>query len=427
MSEMRAHESIQNPHVFKIAESNLGMFKDRFAKLARRAEKLHCGQIGYREIGEEFVEKTEGEEFPDGSYHVWRKYKVRIVIIEVFGDAPKLSGWTFVAKLEHDEQLGTAVRTMPGMECPPQFRTASRHDCDHCHKNLFRRDTFVVRNEQGEYKHVGRQCLRDFLGHENPDDIARYAEYFFLAFELGGDAEEWGLHTGRYEEYFDLEYILSITAKAISEYGWMSRTKAREEGLGWPTADRVGAYLFEHSDVLRDSKLTPDDSTKAEAQIALKWAEELPEEELKESDYLYNINLLAKAGLSSGPRLGFACSILMSYRRAMDKIQKRSLAAESKYFGEVGQRLPIGQITLDSIHGPFETQFGPQYIYRFKIDTDRILVWFTGTVLLKFGVDLKAEAGDIVTMKAATIKEHKEYKGWKETVISRPTFDKEKA
>jgi hypothetical protein len=103
----------------------------------------------------------------------------------------------------------------------------------------------------------------------------------------------------------------------------------------------------------------------------------------------------------------------------MSDIQKRNLAAESKYFSEVGKRISIGQITLDSVHGPFETQFGPQYIYRFKIDTDCILVWFTGT-------KLESKAGDIVIMKSATIKEHKEWKGWKETIISRPTFDKER-
>lgn len=414
---------IQNPHVFRIPEANFGQFQERFLKLVHRADRLKCGTVGYRNIGEEFIEKQRTIEEPlTGAIIKKETYKVKILVIEVFGDSPKLAGWTFVAKLEHDEQLGTAVKTMPGLECPEQYRTADRYSCDHCHKALFRKDTFVVKNDQGEYKHVGRQCLRDFLGHENPDDIARYAEFFFLAFELGGDAEEWGFGAGRYEQYYDIETLLSITSKAIREYGWLSKTKAFEQGTGCATSDRVADYLFDSK--FRDHKLDPEDEDKEEATKALKWCEELPESEIAGNDYLYNINLLAKAGLSNSKRFGFACSILMSYRRAMGEVQRRNLAAESKYVGEVGKRMPIGETTLDSIHGPFESQFGPSYIYRFKIDTDRILVWFTGTELRDADSGVKSAPGDIVIIKAATVKEHKEWKGWKETVISRPTFSK---
>jgi hypothetical protein len=41
-----------------------------------------------------------------------------------------------------------------------------------------------------------------------------------------------------------------------------------------------------------------------------------------------------------------------------------------------------------------------------------LFVWFTGTCL-------KAKTGDKVTITKATIKNHKEYKGHKETIITR--------
>jgi hypothetical protein len=120
----------------------------------------------------------------------------------------------------------------------------------------------------------------------------------------------------------------------------------------------------------------------------------------------------------------------------MGKIAEQSAmmkeAEKSEYFGEVGKRLLIGEAILVGEYGPFDTQWGISRLYKFKKD-NFVFTWFTGSVLnhetraySKEGYQTnykKVEIGEVVMIKKATVKEHKEWKGWKETSISRPTFE----
>ncbi len=45
--------------------------------------------------------------------------------------------------------------------------------CDYCKKDwIVRRDTYIVKNDKGEIRQIGSNCLSDFLGHPNPTRIA---------------------------------------------------------------------------------------------------------------------------------------------------------------------------------------------------------------------------------------------------------------
>lgn len=80
----------------------------------------------------------------------------------------------------------------------------------------------------------------------------------------------------------------------------------------------------------------------------------------------------------------------------------------SEYIGEEGDKIEI-ELVLDKIRG-FNSMYGYTYIYCFKAGNN-VVVWMT-----QKGLDL--EEGGKVTVKA-TIKEHSEYDGVKQTVITR--------
>jgi len=420
--------------LFEIPATNWDLFESRFAKILKRTQKLNCGEVGY-EIVKETIKQAppiiiKGD-YDQGSYDEIKadKRMIKWYTIRVWGDSPKIAGWTFIAKLEHDEKIGTCVKTLPGYELPEKYRKADRFDCDHCHKHLWRRDTFVVRNEAGDHKQVGRQCLRDFLGHENPEHAAQYAEYFLTIFSMADDAGDDAFGGGHYaEEYYELRQVLAHTIAAIESYGWLSRSKA-ETGLGRATADRVGDY-FAPDPTGHDSKLVYTEEMLVEADYIIGWALAIPQEEVDKDDYLYNVSILAKSGMTTYRRFGFACSMVTSYRFRVGKVADKSIKEASQHFGEVGKRLSIGEVVLVGEYGPFEGQFGISRLYKFK-QGNFTFTWFTSTILNheKIGQNgytynyKKVEIGETVMIKAAKVQEHKEWKGWKETSISRPTFE----
>jgi len=428
-------QPIKEERIFEIPDCNWRLFEERFLKILKRSKKLNCGEVGYEVISEAIKQAPpiiiKGAYDQGGDEIKEDKRLIKWRTIKVWGDTPKLSGWTFVAKLEHDETIGTAVKTLPGYEIPIEFRDADRYTCDHCHKKLWRRDTFIVRNDEGVHKQVGRQCLRDFLGHENPEHAASYAEYFLAVFRMADDAEEYSWGGGHYEEeYFELSQVLAHTIAAIAAYGWLSRSKA-ETGSGRATADRVGDY-FAPDPTGHDEKLIYTKEMMAETDQIIKWASNLPQNEVTGDDYLYNLSIIAKAGVTTFRRFGFACSMVAAYRRATDQARKVADYIFSEYFGEVGKRLPIGEVELIGVYGPFDSPWGPSRLYKFKKD-NFVFTWFTGTVLnheikvyTKEGYQTnykKVEIGEAVLIKKATVKEHKEWHSWKETSITRLTFE----
>lgn len=81
---------------------------------------------------------------------------------------------------------------------------------------------------------------------------------------------------------------------------------------------------------------------------------------------------------------------------------------KSEYIGEVGQRI-TKLVELISVFG-YDTKFGWTNVYKMKDENGDIIVWKSGTELPD-----KFEKGIV----SATIKEHSEYRGEKQTVVTR--------
>jgi hypothetical protein len=85
-----------------------------------------------------------------------------------------------------------------------------------------------------------------------------------------------------------------------------------------------------------------------------------------------------------------------------------SIAPETRYVGEVGDKVSFEEVTGKCVAG-FDTQWGVSFIYKFTTPEGDTLVWKTSKDL-----DLDKP----VSIKG-TVKELKEYKGVKETVLTR--------
>ena len=87
----------------------------------------------------------------------------------------------------------------------------------------------------------------------------------------------------------------------------------------------------------------------------------------------------------------------------------RKQPSKSKWLGVEKSRLKNIPVVVKSIHGT-DTRFGWVNIITF-LNEDNILTWFTST-------EVKCAVGEVYLL-AGTVKEHKEYKDEKQTIISR--------
>jgi len=394
---------------YEIPESNMYRLRDLWARMGKRAAKLGVA-APVLHVGEIVERRTRENE--DAPLRVFRFYPVTIE-----GEAPKLAGWTFVATIQHLGEHGNVVRTLPGQTCPVEYRTGDQK-CDQCHVARNRTDTYVVRHDDGRLAQVGSTCIQDFLGGLSPEQAVGIASFYAMAAGYCEDAEgeEREYRGHRVEPRYDLLGVLEVAATMIRLEGWTSAAREKATGgAAQATRSLVSHYLFTRIHNDDDAKFmrehAPGDADKARAKRALDWAEGITEQDdAGLSDYLHNVAVLVKVGSVDYRGLGLATSIVPTAERAMGQEQEQAKAsAESNYFGEVGKRADYTMNVLFVTER--ETDYGTTTIVKMVDDAGNRAVWFASN-----GPDLAV--GDKVRIKA-TVKKHSEYRGVKETALTR--------
>ena len=395
--------------IFEIPAENMESLEKKIAKMNNKALKLFCEPITLNVL--EFFDKK-----------VDKQNYVRYNRVEIIGKAPIINGWELIATCEQKEN-GTMIRTIPGKFCPTKYR--SLMICEHCNSDRKRKYTFVVKNTTtNDYKMVGRACLKDFLGSQDPAFIASYMEYI-----IEPDIKEFGGHGSGCYRCETKEYLRYVSA-CIRENGWVSKTMAYEqERLSTSSQAEIAMNARYNSKLKKEDFPQPTDGDDGIVEDSLKWATNLPD---LTNSYLYNINLLAKEKTIKYSDIGFVASIVSSYNRSLETEEERKakvvrkerqekLKVTSDYYGEVGDKVKIELIYIVSFS--FEGQYGTQYIHKFADATGNVFVWKTTNDLGYWdesndGKWKETEQNDKVVLKG-TIKEQKEYNGERQTVLTR--------
>ena len=83
--------------------------------------------------------------------------------VTISGEPPCYDGWTFLASLDFDPEIGLVVNTAPGVDKIDRTGLADG-ECQPCETKRYRRHCYLVRNEAGKQMQVGSTCIKDFLG-----------------------------------------------------------------------------------------------------------------------------------------------------------------------------------------------------------------------------------------------------------------------
>jgi hypothetical protein len=366
-------------------------------KLIKRANK--CGaEISYT-VGEEF-KGTVSFRVAELGRSITRP--AMRVPIEVTGAAPKINGWTFVAKI--DMTFGDTNLITAATDTALTFHEyhTGKHTCQHCNKNRKRNDVFVCVNEQGERMTVGRACLRDFLGIDSPEKV--FSKFTALRLIEGFAADEQGLPAFKTLSPV-LETVL-VTLVSIRLHGYR---KTHDE---YSTKRIVNAFIFgNRSDDIRSymheisQATTPQDE-----QNAVEILEKMRLTNI-DSDYWRNVNLLCGQTFIEPKYSGILISAVYLATQPKETPAPVSLAPRSQFLFSVGERIrEINVVFCDSIY-LFSNEFGSVYLHIFEDTNKNKIVWRTN----KGVKPCKGEACKIT----ATVKEHKEYKNEKQTEITR--------
>ena len=395
---------------YRIPEGNLEELKSRIAGLAKRAGKLGVPAPTLEVLGHEDVEGIDWERTVDPSFPF--KVVERFYRVEVAGEAPKFAGWELAGVLQQEE-AGVVVRGVPGIELPARFREEDPARCDHCGLRRYRKNTFVVRRED-EYKQVGSDCIKDFLGHADPEALAAFLEHWG---RLAEEAGEYGGGGWTSRAHPSLETVLAYAAGAVRQFGYVSRTAAQDRPELIPTSSRVGDNL----DPFRSQKLEPRDRIAPDAELAGKAADwyRTVLAERAESDFDHNLKVLL-AGTQAAPKnWGYLCYVPAGYLRHLEReaereARRRQEAAGfqgSRHVGKVGERLEL-DVTVLSVRAFDGSQWGTSYLTKLLDVEGNLLIWWASKEI---------EEGRAVRVKA-TVKRHEVRGGVQQTVISRPTL-----
>lgn len=345
-------------------------------------------------IGKEVVEE---HELNSGA-----KIAVKCYEVEVEGQY-KINDWSFVATIEHSD-AGNIIRSINSSlegKIPAKYRTVGQ-ECEHCHQIRNRKDTFLIHNDKtDEFKQVGRTCLRGYTGGLDAERCAQFVDVFNYLFELE-HPKEFGDFNGFLGGSVSLstESIKKTVFGYVKSYGYVSKESAQE----------LSQILFG----VGGNEKSVKDATDEEVAEMNAWVETVN----TNSDYMWNAKTAWTKSSTDYRDVALLASFVKVFLKAKSDIAKRMQDKNNEYVGNVGDRITIKDIKsvriLYTKEGSRYAYNAPSaYVHEIVDGQGHVYVWSSTTFFIDDFNDGKLK--EIV----ATVKTHQEYKGLKQTVITR--------
>lgn len=371
-------------------------FLENVVKKANRIVKK-CAALG-QPFTLSVGEPTYVSHVRDGGLEV--RYPAHVVSVE---GVARIDGWRFVARIEHTE-AGNLVMNAPGMKCPERYREAKPH-CDHCHAERFRKETFVIVSDDGEYRQVGRDCLALYTRGLDAEACVLYSEMACMMEGQSGNCggcAEWG---------YDPKVFVAACLANI-EVGGYDRDK-----IDW----WVEESIYEPKNATRPSASDYLAANREKVEAVIESARNSEDA----SDYMANVRVVFRMEAISIRRVRLVASYCAKYLKETAKAKAvAKKASESSHVGKVGERVRFRVRVNDgkayrvlfrkSVHIAWNTYAETAVVE--LIDVDGNVYKWNASNLDAFD---EASEGATEIEVVGTVKEHSEYKGVKQTVITR--------
>ncbi len=370
----------------------------RIAKKCKKHGNEFTFEVRGTEIREEYNEELD-----------WKKF-YKFILVEVEGTA-KIDNWECIAVLENHNAGNIIRRINTEIEIPERFKT-TENICEHCNTRRQRNNLYIIHNtETDEWKQVGGSCLKLYTGGLSMEYVTAYMDGIT-------ELEEFEGVVGHGKAYYDVREILSYAVEVIGKTGYFNAQSVlptkyivsilMRNNLG----NAIREINKEFDGAKLDVRFSEIDFNKNGTENTIDAIIDYYKNLEDNSEFVHNIKVMLKEGFVLPKNFGFLCYLPEGYAKHIQKEVEKAKKVETKYFGEVGKRYKDKVITDVTLVTTWETQWGVTYIYKITLEDGSILTWKTSNGLY---LDRNEEYDKI----SFTVKEHKEYKGEKQTEVTR--------
>ena len=413
---------------FAIPSYNIENLEKKLARIQKKAKKYGC-DFTYNRIGTHFEKRKIREQIGFDTANVCPIYKtytvnIEYIDIEVDGTA-KVDGWEYVATLDY-QTTGNIISGTGKVDIPKKYYSCTPW-CEHCKTERDRKSSYIVWNEEsGDFRQVGRNCLKDFTGGLSAEAVSAYESAIHEAEEASEfSGSSWGWN----HLYFDTIPFLTAVCETIRIYGYVKRGTPGTEC----TADRVVdlykvatgmrlstfedvryAQIRHHKDAVSKGWDMKNPESIARATAVRDW---IVNNE-RDDNYYHNLKVVCALDCVDEGKTGLLASAFPAYDRELEyqaeklrrEIKDREAGASSQYIGSVGDRITI-TITECKALTSWETQWGTTTIYRFVDASGNHIIWKTSK-----WIDSEKVVGKTIT---GTVKDHRDFRDVHQTELTR--------
>ncbi len=359
-----------------------------------------------------------------------------VAVVDISMTEVRLNGWRLGAYIDHKHGDKGTFHAFKGFSHLEAIYGGSEPVCEHCGTKRERNKTYIVQHEDGGLVQVGSGCLTDFVGDTPSLSVAQWVNYWGNWDSVEHDflRSLWVTDATFMPRVYPLVGVIAATVAFTRQNGWVSRQQAGQDPRLVATSDSVKEYALSLDPDYRERILPGGikDTDYEEARRTLKLTRErlltaeADRSYSRSSDYELNLRGLVSHDYISDHQFGLAASVVSYLRNAIARETKQAqfqaAHATSQWFGIPGERemlnltlVGIRSIEVESVRSRDRYQPESQTLYIHTFQEGRgEAVWITAKELPRelIGKQLKVKA---------TIKEHKEFRGTKQTNISRVT------
>lgn len=371
--------------IFEIPFENIDSLRKKIEKVNKKASLYNCSFI-YKEIEEKDikVETKVGDIFAP---YVYKK----VVIVKIEGII-KNGDWSVVGVIEHCNGFNV-IHSMSSKCSLEKYRNAKSF-CEHCGTLRKRNKTVIVYNSNTrELKQVGTTCLLDYTG----IDLATIGYYESIVKECK-DCEN---TVYKPEYYIEVALFLNSVVHCIKKYGWASKQMSYDSnGEVIPTSKRALEEYLNGSFYLEETQFT---------NMAINFIKNCQED----TEFMRNLKSMVSVKTIPVNKISYIACIPNIYNQHLESEKRKKALAEQaekyEYFSSVDTKIRATGVLFKT--ASFDTQFGTMFIYKMIVDK-YIFVWKTSKAL-------EIDENGIKCQIEGKIKEHSEYKGIKQNILTR--------
>lgn len=327
------------------------------------------------------------------AWEMSRKHKFYPIEVEGKYEIP---GWRFIATVEHTPN-GNIIRNITDEKIPDRYLNSSP-ECEHCHKIRDRKDTYLVQNtDTGEFKQVGKSCLKSYTGGMDASIAAEMAQWVSDPEEIKGVDDDLFVCSGGGPSYYDADRMKKVAYEYVTKEGY-----SKDPGYIVGLLDNYNdSYKKENNSRVMGIDLSDID----------KWVLNL---DTTNNDYYRNAFLAWSLEEVEPRHLKLIASLINTYLKDAEKKKqmelKRAEGAASEFVGNVGDKITLTVASsrvlyYKTFNYGWDTTSTP--VLKIVGTDGNTYIWATDTYFLD---------GDTIR---ATVKSHNEFNGEKQTTITR--------